>query len=127
MCNCDYDRGHEKCRNKRCLNNAHDFKFEIFRTRLWCAISWNIIIVSIVHFLVISSGVMWSSRGYCSVLLRAILVFACADAANSQKDNSEILSVGKIRASADLAFSKGEIDNAIKLWGKVQKLCFPYF
>ena len=63
---------------------------------------------------------MRTTRGYCAVLLRALLVFACADRM-SAADNPEVLSVGKIRASADLAFSKGEIDNALNLWKKVSE------
>ena len=64
---------------------------------------------------------MRSTRGYCAVLLRALFVFACADRL-SATDNAEVLSVGKIRASADLAFSKGEVDNALSLWKKVSQI-----
>ena len=49
-------------------------------------------------------------------LLHALLVFAWADVKVSQDAE---LSVGKVRSSADVAFSNGEIDQALKLWGKV--------
>ena len=49
-------------------------------------------------------------------LLHALLVFAWADVKVSQ--DAEV-SVGKVRSSADAAFSNGEIDQALKLWGKV--------
>jgi len=37
-----------------------------------------------------------------------------------QKATSEtVASVGKLRSSAEVAFSKGEIDQALKLWEQV--------
>lgn len=59
-----------------------------------------------------------SHRGICLTLLRALLVFAWADVTVSQDAE---LSVGKVRSSADVAFSNGEIDQALKLWGKVNQ------
>ena len=55
-------------------------------------------------------------RGICLTLLHALLVFAWADVTVSQDAE---LSVGRVRSSADVAFSNGEIDQALKLWGKV--------
>lgn len=43
-------------------------------------------------------------------------MFAWADVTVSQDAE---LSVGRVRSSADVAFSNGEIDQALKLWGKV--------
>lgn len=54
-------------------------------------------------------------------LLHALLVFAWADVTVSQDAE---LSVGKVRSSADVAFSNGEIDQALKLWGKVTMTAF---
>lgn len=54
-------------------------------------------------------------------LLHALLVFAWADVTVSQDAE---LSVGKVRSSADVAFSNGEIDQALKLWGKVNMAAF---
>lgn len=51
-------------------------------------------------------------------LLHALLVFAWVDVAVGQESE---LSVGKVRSSADVAFSNGEIDQALKLWGKVNQ------
>ena len=33
-----------------------------------------------------------------------------------------VVSVGKLRSSADQAFTKGELDQAIKLWAKVTNM-----
>ena len=52
-------------------------------------------------------------------LLHALLVFSWADVTVSQDSD---ISVGKVRSSADVAFSNGEIDQALKLWGKVNQL-----
>lgn len=57
-------------------------------------------------------------RGICRTLLHALLVFSWADITVSQDSD---LSVGKVRSSADVAFSNGEIDKALKLWGKVNR------
>lgn len=62
-----------------------------------------------------------SHRGICMTLLHALLVFAWADVTVSQDAE---LSVGKVRSSADVAFSNGEIDQALKLWGKVNITAF---
>lgn len=37
----------------------------------------------------------------------------------SYGDEGVMQSLGKIRSSAELAFSKGEVENALKLWGQV--------
>jgi hypothetical protein len=51
-------------------------------------------------------------------ILRAFCILAYTDLVVSE--NSEaVQSVGKLRSSADVAFSKGEIDQALKLWDKV--------
>ena len=63
--------------------------------------------------------IFMSHRGICMTVLRALLVFAWADVTVSQEAE---LSVGKVRSSADVAFSNGEIDQALKLWGKVNQL-----
>jgi hypothetical protein len=57
-------------------------------------------------------------RGIVSLALRALLVFTWADVTISQSQEAE-QSVGKVRSSAEVAFSNGEIDQALKLWGKV--------
>jgi hypothetical protein len=61
-------------------------------------------------------------RGIVSLALRALLVFTWADVTISQSQEAE-QSVGKVRSSAEVAFSNGEIDQALKLWGKVDVLC----
>lgn len=55
-------------------------------------------------------------------LLHALLMFAWADVIVAQDVD---VSVGKVRSSAEFAFSNGEIDQALKLWGKVnQSNCY---
>jgi hypothetical protein len=56
-------------------------------------------------------------------LLRALLVFAWTDVTIIAQDTEA--SVGKVRSSADVAFSSGEIDQALKLWGKVTLTLTP--
>jgi hypothetical protein len=38
--------------------------------------------------------------------------------------DNEFASVGKLRSSAELAFSQGEIEKAIQLWEKVMQIIF---
>ena len=38
----------------------------------------------------------------------------------------ETLPVGKLRAAADAAFSKGDMDQSLKLWQQVSAFCIPY-
>lgn len=54
---------------------------------------------------------------YVFQLVRIFLLLACTDLIES--DKSESVSVGKTRASAEVAYSNGEIDLALKLWGQV--------
>jgi len=57
----------------------------------------------------------------CLTALKALLFLVCADKILAEGTET-LQSVGKIRSSADLAFSKGEIDQALKLWTEVIKL-----
>lgn len=41
---------------------------------------------------------------------------------NANESNSELPSVGKLRSSAELAFSKGEVDLSLSLWEQVIQL-----
>lgn len=57
----------------------------------------------------------------CLTALKALLILVCADKVFGEGTEAT-QSVGKIRSSADAAFSKGEIDQALKLWTEVIKL-----
>eukprot|EP01036_Dinobryon_divergens_P038562 gene38562-50643_t len=52
--------------------------------------------------------------------LFAVIVFSFLDISTS--DGEATLSVGKLRSSAEVAYSKGEIEQAIKLWNQVVDL-----
>lgn len=54
--------------------------------------------------------------------LKALLFLLCADKIIGEGATETVQSVGKIRSSADAAFSKGEIDQALKLFTEVIKL-----
>lgn len=58
-------------------------------------------------------------RSYCTVLLRALLVLAFAEVIVCESNETSVQSVGKLRASADVAFTNGDIDQALKIWSKV--------
>lgn len=57
----------------------------------------------------------------CLTALKALVLLVCVDRIFAEGTET-IQSVGKIRSSADAAFSKGEIDQALKLWTEVIKL-----
>ena len=51
------------------------------------------------------------------------ILFLTADTfLNASESNSDVPSVGKLRSSAELAFSKGEVDQSLNLWEQVIKL-----
>ena len=51
-------------------------------------------------------------------VLRAALILICADLACSESSDTAV-SVGKLRSSAEVAFSKGDVDQALRLWTQV--------
>jgi tetratricopeptide (TPR) repeat protein len=57
----------------------------------------------------------------CINALRALFLIYSADLIASEPSET-VQSVGKIRASADTAFTNGDIDQALKLWNKVIEL-----
>lgn len=58
---------------------------------------------------------------YLSGLLRAVFMLLVTDLSTCAPDTA---SVGKLRSSAELAFSKGEIEQALSLWEQVNVLYF---
>lgn len=55
---------------------------------------------------------------YCVVFLRVFILLSCADFMIC--DNTEAAqSVGKLRSSADVAFTNGDMNEALRLWSQV--------
>ena len=55
---------------------------------------------------------------YCTVFLRAILLLTWAE--YTVCDNTEaVQSVGKLRSSADVAFTNGDMNEALRIWSQV--------
>lgn len=55
---------------------------------------------------------------YCAVFLRAILLLLWAE--YTVCDNTEaVQSVGKLRSSADVAFTNGDMNEALRIWSQV--------
>ena len=62
----------------------------------------------------------YHKRNYWTIV-KAFLIVFLSDAvwAAAEGTAEPVVSVGKLRASADQAFTKGEIDQSLKLWEKV--------
>lgn len=59
-------------------------------------------------------------RSISSCCIRALLLLAVADImVNGSSTGEETQNVGKLRASAEVALSKGEVDAALDIWDKV--------
>lgn len=52
-------------------------------------------------------------------LLRTVFLFAVTEFAYASTETDGTMTVGKVRASAEVAFSNGKIDEALKMWEKV--------
>jgi predicted Zn-dependent protease len=52
-------------------------------------------------------------------MIKALLILWCADKHLIVADNPDAASVGKLRSSAEVAFSKGDVDQALRLWTQV--------
>ena len=53
-----------------------------------------------------------------------LICMESAFATSGSTTESPAVSVGKLRSSADAAFSSGELEQALKLWAKVCELAY---
>ena len=56
------------------------------------------------------------------ILLYALFLTNDIFLITSESSNTDIHSIGKLRSSAELAFSKGEVDQSLNLWEQVIQL-----
>lgn len=58
------------------------------------------------------------------ITVKIVLVCAvlCMHAAIGSETGTATASVGKLRSTADAAFSKGDLEEALKIWAKVRPI-----